>query len=160
MTNLNPHIKAENFCQITDWLYRGGQPQANDLILLKEMQIKTILSLRWKKKSIIKESQEAFDLGMNFVSIPLTYWSWPKPEIIEQFLAVLDNNENHPIFIHCYHGVDRTGLVIALYRVARCGWTVEAAYQEMVERGFHKIRVHHFKWALWLLAKKLGFREP
>ncbi len=40
-----------------------------------------------------------------------------------------------PMFIHCEHGVDRTGLLIALYRVIHQGWTRQDANREWVRNG-------------------------
>lgn len=42
-------------------------------------------------------------------------------------------------YIHCLHGEDRTGLVVALYRILVQGWTVKRAKQEMYDNGFHRI---------------------
>ncbi len=40
-----------------------------------------------------------------------------------------------PIYVHCEHGKDRTGLVIALYRMRADGWSQEQAAAEMKEMG-------------------------
>ncbi|HUV86117.1 MAG TPA: hypothetical protein VMX79_03305, partial [bacterium] len=42
-----------------------------------------------------------------------------------------------PVFVHCHAGVDRTGFVVAAYRVKVEGWTPEKAYEEMARLGFH-----------------------
>ena len=42
-----------------------------------------------------------------------------------------------PVFVHCMKGQDRTGVVIAAYRIRRQGWTFDQAYQEMLSYG-HK----------------------
>jgi len=39
--------------------------------------------------------------------------------------------------VHCTHGQDRTGTAVGLWRVMCCGWNKDAAYEEMLEHGFH-----------------------
>jgi protein-tyrosine phosphatase len=41
------------------------------------------------------------------------------------------------VFVHCRYGDDRTGMMIAAYRMAVEGWTPEEARQEMEKFGFH-----------------------
>lgn len=62
----------------------------------------------------------------------------------------MNDPQHAPVFLHCHHGADRTGLMVGVYRVTFCGWTKEAAIQEMVEGGygFHPIwenLVHFFR---------------
>jgi protein tyrosine/serine phosphatase len=52
------------------------------------------------------------------------------------FLKIVADTNNLPVFVHCQRGADRTGMICAMYRVAVCGWTKEAAIQEMKEGGF------------------------
>ena len=41
---------------------------------------------------------------------------------------ILSNNQ--PIYVHCLHGSDRTGLALALYRILKNNWTCKAAIAE------------------------------
>lgn len=141
-----------NFYQTEDWLMRGGQPSAEGLKELKDKNVKTIVNLRWKGQAIEWEKKIVTELGIDFIHIPLNYWTLPTASHFDQFLSYVDDAQNRPLFVHCYHGADRTGLFIALYRIARCGWTIDRAYDEMVACGFHRFRTRHFKWALKLLA--------
>lgn len=45
-----------------------------------------------------------------------------------------------PVYVHCLKGVDRTGAVIAYYRVKICNWTPDQAINEMLALGFHRLR--------------------
>lgn len=58
------------------------------------------------------------------------------PEIIERFLEFLDDPGNQPVLVHCKRGAERTGTLIAVYRIERDGWTPTRAYAEMQEYGF------------------------
>ena len=51
-------------------------------------------------------------------------------------MKIVTNTNNLPVFVHCQRGADRTGMVCAMYRVVVCGWTKDAAVQEMKEGGF------------------------
>jgi protein tyrosine/serine phosphatase len=41
-----------------------------------------------------------------------------------------------PILVHCRYGADRTGAVIAAYRVVMQGWSTEDAIDEMINGGY------------------------
>jgi protein tyrosine/serine phosphatase len=43
------------------------------------------------------------------------------------------------VFVHCQHGADRTGMMVAAYRVMEMGWTPEEAAAELPRFGFHPI---------------------
>src|SRR5690606_31307602 len=47
-----------------------------------------------------------------------------------------------PLLVHCAHGSDRTGIVIALYRILFQNWTKEAAINEMQQGGYHFHWIH------------------
>ena len=40
-----------------------------------------------------------------------------------------------PVFVHCLHGEDRTGLVIGAYRMLVERWSFDRAYAEMIAHG-------------------------
>lgn len=146
-------VPIKNFHEVTAGLYRGAYPGEKGLCFLKDMGIKTIISFRWRKASRKAEQALVTALGMNFINIPLTYWSYPRQEQIEDFLALLDEESNYPLFVHCFHGADRTGLLIGIFRIIRCGWSFEDAYREMIKCGFHRFHTQHFKWILWRIAR-------
>ncbi len=50
-------------------------------------------------------------------------------------------------FVHCEHGQDRTGLIVAIHRVQADGWTKADAEGEMLAHGFHKQL--HGLWEYW-----------
>ena len=95
---------------------------------------------------------------MTYESMPLSYWTLPSDQLIEQFLSLLDDQDKRPIFVHCFHGSDRTGVLLAMYRMAREGWDMKSAYQEMKACGFHGLWVYHYKWAIHRFAHKLSQR--
>jgi protein-tyrosine phosphatase len=59
----------------------------------------------------------------------------PTADEVQAFLSVVSDPARRPVFVHCKRGRDRTGVMVALWRVAQCGWSPEAAIAEMNERG-------------------------
>jgi protein tyrosine phosphatase (PTP) superfamily phosphohydrolase (DUF442 family) len=120
-----------NFHRVSADLYRGAQPSAEGLRQLKEMGIKTIVNLRAFHSD--KDEIGGTDIGYEHIS----FKTWhPEEEDVVRFLKIVTDKERTPVFVHCQHGADRTGLMCAIYRVAVCGWSKEAAADEMVNGGF------------------------
>lgn len=149
------HIPVKNFLAVNDWFYRGGQPNVIAMEALLEQGVRTIISLRWNFRVIKAERALAEQYGLNFYSIPLSYWILPTRKEIDFFLSILDDQNKHPIFMHCLHGRDRTGMLTAIYRIARENWTANDAYAEMKANGFRHIRMHQFKWAVYGFERRL-----
>jgi protein tyrosine/serine phosphatase len=144
------NVRIKHFSQVAPWLYRGGQPDGRAMQLMaSELGVKTVISLRWNPRAIAAEEALLKQHGLAFHSIPLNYWDLPGAEIINRFFSLLDDSTGHPIFLHCVHGSDRTGLLVAYYRIARQNWTADAAYSEMRQHGFHRVWMPHFKWAVY-----------
>jgi len=147
-------VTIKNFRQINDWFFRGGQPEPHEFEQLAELGIKTIICLRWSSNVLVEERDLARQSGMNAIFIPLNYWSLPTRRDIGRFFEIIDDDGMRPVFLHCKHGSDRTGMLASFYRMARDGWSADQAYEEMKMAGFHKIRMHHFKWAVYRFASR------
>jgi protein tyrosine phosphatase (PTP) superfamily phosphohydrolase (DUF442 family) len=140
-----------NAGKISEVLYRGAQPREVGLSELKILGINTIVDLRGEDGEKINwERQRAEALGMRFVQIPVSGWSPPTDEQLIQFLSLLRDNPGHKIFVHCRFGDDRTGVFIAVYRVASEKWTADQAIKEMYFFGFN---------GLWHPSMKSFVRE-
>ena len=126
-----------NLHQVTPLLYRGAQPTAIGMQQLKAMGIKTVVNLR----SFNSDREELGTTGLAYEHIPMKAWH-PEQEDIVRFLRITTDKTRAPVFVHCQHGADRTGLMCAIYRVVIQGWTKEEAIQEMTQGGFG----HHTIW--------------
>ncbi len=120
-----------NFFQVTPTLYRGAQPTAEGMRALEAMGVKTVLSLRAfnDDESLLPQTKLAHP------RIRFNTWH-PEDEDVVRFLRIVTDPANAPVFVHCQHGSDRTGTMIAIYRVAVQGWDREEAIREMVEGGY------------------------
>jgi tyrosine-protein phosphatase SIW14 len=148
------HIRVPKLGSVTPWLLRGGQPSKPALLQLRDAGVRTVVNLRWSADALWEERQWILDTDMNYVVIPLTYLMPPTRAQINRFLDTLDDQSNHPIFVHCQHGVDRTGMMLAMWRIARHDWSAKEAYAEMRDLGFHKFPMYHFKIAVYDFAEK------
>lgn len=119
-------------------VYRSAQPTMEGIHELAHMGIKTIINLRNERMQLIEmEAGTAKLANINHISIPLASWGTPKDADITRAIQILRNPHNYPILVHCKHGEDRTGLVIALHRIFNENVDPEAAELEMKANGFH-----------------------
>lgn len=123
-----------NFSVVHRGLLRGGQPTRQGMKLLKRMGVRTVVSLQTKKSW---EDDYAQSLGLNFVRIPVDIFKKIPDNTVQQFLSVVDDPAMQPVYVHCRQGVDRTGVLIAIYRMQRQSWTAEEANAELRRLGHH-----------------------
>jgi len=126
-----------NAGRISEMLLRGAQPSARGLAELKQLGVTTIVDLRGNDGPVAWERAQAQSLGMRFVNIPVLGWSAPDDAQVAQFLKVVQQDPTQKIFVHCYYGEDRTGVMVATYRIAEQNWTPGQAAAEMNSFGFH-----------------------
>lgn len=123
-----------NLSVVSPSLIRGSQPSVPSLSLLKTAGVKTIINLRNEPILIAQEASAAKRAGIDYVNIPMALFDTPTRQQFQKFLSIVDNNG--PVFVHCQMGEDRTGTMVAVYRIARQGWDPNRAYQEMTAMGF------------------------
>ena len=124
-----------NFHKVNEHLYRGGQPRAGGVQRLKELGVKTIINLRGEDELTRAEQKEAQAAGLKYFNRPMPDLSRPSDEQIARVMAIIDAAENQPVFVHCKRGSDRTGTVIAIYRISHENWTAERAISEAKQHG-------------------------
>lgn len=125
-----------NAGKISEALFRGAQPTAAGLTQLKQLGIATIVDLRGGL-DVVLERKRAEALGFRFIDIPVSGWAPPSDEQVAQFLSLIHDSQGEKIFVHCRYGGDRTGVMIAAYRIAENHWSVKQAIEEMHVFGFH-----------------------
>ena len=127
-----------NFGKINDHLYRGAQPRAAGLFELKKLGITTIVDLRDDDPAKLRwEEKRSESLGIHFLQIPVSGWSPPTDQQVAQFLAIFRDRPKEKVFVHCHYGEDRTGVLIASYRMAFEKLPPEQALKEMYYFGFN-----------------------
>ena len=125
-----------NLHNVTRDISRGGRPSRSDVTNLEGDGVKTIINIENDTQAVNSEMRHAEGLGMNYIRSPMSWSSRPSDRQIDQILGAMQDRQNFPIFLHCKHGRDRTGLIIGLYRVLVQGWEPRDAYREMLDLGF------------------------
>jgi tyrosine-protein phosphatase SIW14 len=133
-----------NFHQVNSNLYRGAQPRENGLERLRQLGIKTIINLRDDDERAREEETGAKAAGFNYFNIPLASFGRPTDATVDRILALINTSENQPVFVHCARGADRTGTIIAIYRIEHDGWPSEKA----------KAEAKHFGLGFWQVQMK------
>jgi protein tyrosine/serine phosphatase len=122
---------APNLHRVSADLYRGAQPTTEGVQALQAMGVKTIVSLR----AFHSDRDEVAGAGIGYERISFKPWH-PEDEDVVRFLRIATDPARTPVFVHCQHGADRTGMMCAVYRVVVQGWSRDEAAREMVEGGF------------------------
>lgn len=143
-----PTVEAENFRQVDKNLYRCGVPSDEDMAAFARLGIKTDISLQWTGGSeapVVKhEGQVAKKLGIKFVNIPLPFGKEPPAAMVKQYFDIFADEANLPAIVHCKKGRDRTGTMVAIYRIQENGWTNAKAFAEQESFGFKKKDYPHY----------------
>ena len=121
---------VDNFHRVSPTLYRGAQPTEEGMKNLSKMGIKMVISLR----NFHGDSSKIGDLPLKYKRLAFNTLHAEDKEVVE-FLKLVSNPENQPVFVHCLHGSDRTGMMCAAYRVVFEGWTKDQAIDEWTRAG-------------------------
>jgi tyrosine-protein phosphatase SIW14 len=132
-----------NFHRVDDRLYRGAQPNAAGFQSLARLGIRTVIDLRDAGRRSQWEGNLVRAAGMRYVNIPLSGIEAPSPAKVREVLALFENASASPVFIHCRQGADRTGTLVACYRIEHDGWQNRKALQEA-----HSMGMHWFEFAM------------
>jgi hypothetical protein len=133
-------------------VYRSGQLTVGGFTeAVERFGIRTIINVQedvpdpdiwqsWLDRSTIKESDLCRQLGVRYVWLQPDLDSpakdHPRPKVIDDFLAVMDDETVYPVLIHCKAGLHRTGILTAVYRMQYQGWSPAAAFRELKANGF------------------------
>ncbi len=127
-----------NWLRVTNKVFRGPEPRAEDYSTLEMLGVDTILDLEgalWEKLGG-EFDDEVNDGRFTVRCVRLSAFFPPTKEQLAKCLTVF-NRIGSVVYVHCKEGRDRTGFVIAYYRVKMYGWSVDEAIAEMKLKGFH-----------------------
>lgn len=124
---------VNNFHEVSSGVYRGSQPTAQGFKNLKSLGIKTIIDCAPNHS----DAKLINGLDFHYFHIPVTLWHLDADTTIE-FLKIVTNANYCPVFIHCDNGSQKTGLMVAVYRMYVQGWTSYDATKELCNAGLKK----------------------
>lgn len=121
-------VGVDKLHRVSPMLYRAAQPTAEGFKNLRGVeQSWTVLNLR-----LLHEDPD----------LPWIDRVWLRSEAglmsrarLAEALQVIRESAL-PVLVHCKHGADRTGAVIAAYRISVDGWTPMEAIEEMMYGGY------------------------
>ncbi|TSJ90668.1 protein tyrosine phosphatase [Gilliamella apicola] len=133
-SNINSNLIPNNFYQVSNDIYRSEQPSLKQIKQLDKFGIKTIINLRlWHS-----DRDKVVNTGITEVWINMRAGNISDKKII-QILKTIKNSPK-PILIHCWHGSDRTGVVVAMYRLIFQNWSKRQVIDELMQPEFG----HHY----------------
>jgi hypothetical protein len=132
-------------------MYRGAQPSEDEWRFLGDLGVKTVLKLNKYVGSDNTSEQErlaAEKYGIRLVPVlmppedfPHNFnpFATPTNDEIKAALDLMEDKSNWPLYIHCSHGHDRTGLLVAMYRIRQNNYCKNKAFAEMKALGYNSL---------------------
>ncbi|MCY3776908.1 MAG: protein tyrosine phosphatase family protein [Candidatus Aminicenantes bacterium] len=134
-------ISARNFLWVNQEFCTAGQPTHQDLIRLKQKGIRSVLNLRTTAEDpgVAKEGAAVQALGLKYFHLPVDS-SQLAPKLGDEFLRIVSDESNRPLFIHCA-SANRVGAFWILHRVVNQGWSRARAEEEARKIGLRSPRL-------------------
>lgn len=141
---------VENSYRISSDLYRSAQPEPEGFTAMQQLGVRAVLNLR----EFHNDTRLARHTNLLLMAYPVAAGELTAADI-ENCLALIARAPK-PVLVHCWHGSDRTGMVVAAYRIVFQNWSVEKAEEEFrdVRFGYHEFwygnllkLLHETDWA-------------
>jgi protein tyrosine/serine phosphatase len=131
-----------NVGRVAPGVLRGAQPGRDGYATLKAMGVRTVIDMRTSES----ERAQVEAAGMKAIAIPIEMTRDGLREKVDRVVALMADPANQPVYVHCRHGQDRTGIVVAAYRMKQQGWPLTDAETEMQDFGFNDVWVNFKKF--------------
>ena len=125
-----PGVSLKNMFKVNRDVYRSKQPDEKDMAMLVAMGIRSVLNLRENHS----DTDEAAGTELKLYRVPIETDKVSDAEIIAALRILAECPK--PVLVHCWHGSDRTGCVIAAYRIVFQGWSKADAITELEQGGY------------------------
>jgi len=138
--------------QVHNNFFRGPRPKTIEELVLAKIQ--TVISLQSGFYQAIfddrYELEQPLDYNIRPFVYPMSDLCVPNEDLVIDVIDKIRNEgRSGRVYVHCKHGVDRTGYITAAYRLYIQDWTFESAVKEMLHLGFHK-----FPYFYWINSLK------
>ena len=124
-----------NLHRVSADLYRSAQPAEGGLLAAQELGMRSVLSLSVLNADAAMPEAQSADLRLQHY--PLVPWAIEQSQIVE--MMQIFESLSKPALVHCYHGADRTGLFVAVYRILyqnRCIPEKQARLPDFLKQEF------------------------
>jgi len=117
-----------NYHRHTPQIATSGELKPGALQELKRFGFKTVVDLRTASEGVKDEAESITQMGMDYHNIPIGR-SWPEPSVFQEFQALVENEDNYPMLIHC-RSANRVGMLWTVYQLEK-----GVAYNEAIAQG-------------------------
>lgn len=150
-----------NFEKVSDHVYRGAQPTDEGFRSLAKIGIATVIDLQpyGDERSLAEEKAVKVD-GMQYINMGMHGMETPSDATVAKVLSILEGTQSGPVFVHCHRGADRTGGIIAVYRIEHDHWDNAKALKEARQMGmsWYQTAIQHY--VLKYQSKAAGTATP
>ena len=134
---------------------RGSLPLRGGIRTLERLGVRTLVDLRSIYDHTDEIQQAASAAHLEYVWLPMSVWNPPTDDEARKFVEVVTQKSNGPFFVFCADGVNRTGEMTAIYRIAESKWTPEKALDEADRLGFNPY-YYTLRNYVWDYARKFN----
>jgi protein tyrosine/serine phosphatase len=124
-------------------LYRSAQLTVPGLRrVVRDHRIRCVVNLRDGIVAADRAEEEFCKKeGIRFVRLLPRSWDGgtcdaPVADNVRAFLEVMRDPASHPVLVHCFAGIHRTGAYCAIYRMEFEGWSNDQAIAELKAFGY------------------------
>jgi protein tyrosine/serine phosphatase len=119
-----------NFYLVDAGVYRCEQPDEDSFAEMERMGISEVLNLR----NLHSDNKKARYTSLTLHHVRMRAADPRADRVVEALRTI--RLRRGDIVVHCWHGSDRTGLVVAMYRIVFQGWSKNDAIAELAEGGY------------------------
>jgi protein tyrosine/serine phosphatase len=127
-----PVDRAANLYRVTPGLYRSAALDGKDLAQIRALGVRTVVSLR----SFHADTALLEHSGIRAVRVPINTWEVGDRHVVAALRAIRAAERDGPVLLHCQHGADRTGMMVAMYRMLYQDWSRARAVAELKQGGY------------------------
>ena len=153
-----PHEGIVNYGLVRAGFYRGAKPDGPALDTLQRLGVRSIIDLRMPREIDNDEARKARMRGIAYTNVPLPGLRAPTDQQVQQVLTLLRTLPG-PVYLHCEHGCDRTGTIVACSRMQEDHWAMEPALREAEFHGLSGLERGMRRYIQSFPARSAG-RQP
>ena len=134
-----------NYSRVDATVGCGGRTDPAAMAALQKEGYVAIINLRLatEPEANIDASRAAAQAaGLKYFHLPFSGAN-PDPKVVDQFLSVVADTQNQPVFIHCATA-NRAGAMWMIKRVLQDHWTLDRAREEAQAIGMHDPKLASF----------------